>query len=33
MHSYATGDPVPIPMWAYLTVATAFAAIILSLQK
>ncbi len=30
MHSYATGDPVPIPMWAYLTVATAFAAIILA---
>ena len=33
MHSYATGDPVPIPMWAYLTVATAFAAIILAYRN
>ena len=33
MHSYATGDPVPIPMWAYLTVATAFAAIILAYKN
>lgn len=23
MHSYATGDPVPIPMWVYYTVAIA----------
>ncbi|MGJ0330716.1 cytochrome c biogenesis protein CcsA [Aliarcobacter cryaerophilus] len=33
MHSYATGDPVPIPMWAYLTVATAFTAIILAYKN
>ena len=33
MHSYATGDPVPIPMWAYLTVATAFAVIILAYKN
>ncbi|WP_066168738.1 cytochrome c biogenesis protein CcsA [Aliarcobacter cryaerophilus] len=33
MHSYATGDPVPIPMWAYVTVATAFAAIILAYKN
>ncbi|MCT7480692.1 cytochrome c biogenesis protein CcsA [Aliarcobacter cryaerophilus] len=33
MHSYATGDPVPIPMWAYLTVATAFASIILAYKN
>lgn len=33
MHSYATGDPVPIPMWAYLTVATAFATIILAYKN
>lgn len=33
MHSYATGDPVPIPMWAYLTVVTAFAAIILAYKN
>ncbi|MEM5557505.1 cytochrome c biogenesis protein CcsA [Aliarcobacter cryaerophilus] len=33
MHSYATGDPVPIPMWAYLTVATAFAAIMLAYKN
>ena len=33
MHSYATGDPVPIPTWAYVTVATAFAAIILAFRN
>ena len=33
MHSYATGDPVPIPMWAYLTVETAFAAVILAYKN
>ncbi len=33
MHSYATGDPVPIPTWAYVTVATAFAAIILAYRN
>ena len=33
MHSYATGDPVPNPTWAYVTVATAFAAIILAFRN
>lgn len=33
MHSYATGDPVPIPTWAYLTVATAFIAIFLAYKN
>ena len=30
MHSYATGDPVPIPTWAYLTVSTAIITILLA---
>jgi len=33
MHSYATGDPVPIPTWAYVTVITAFLAIILAYRN
>ncbi|WP_418186323.1 cytochrome c biogenesis protein CcsA [Aliarcobacter vitoriensis] len=33
MHSYATGDPVPIPTWAYVTVITAFLAIILAYKN
>ncbi|RBQ31407.1 cytochrome C biogenesis protein [Arcobacter sp. FW59] len=33
MHSYATGDPVPIPTWAYVTVTTAFLAIILAYKN
>ncbi|QKF73324.1 cytochrome c biogenesis protein [Aliarcobacter faecis] len=33
MHSYATGDPVPIPTWAYVTVATALLAIILAYRN
>ena len=33
MHSYATGDPVPIPTWAYVTVATAFIAILLAYRN
>ncbi|WP_228703427.1 cytochrome c biogenesis protein CcsA [Aliarcobacter skirrowii] len=33
LHSYATGDPVPIPTWAYVTVATAFAAIIFAYRN
>ena len=33
MHSYATGDPVPIPTWAYVTVATALAAIFLAYRN
>ena len=33
MHSYATGDPVPIPTWAYVTVATALAAILLAYRN
>ncbi|PWE19897.1 cytochrome C biogenesis protein [Aliarcobacter skirrowii] len=33
LHSYATGDPVPIPTWAYVTVATAFTAIIFAYRN
>ncbi len=33
MHSYATGDPVPIPMWVYVVTATVFAVIILAYRK
>ena len=33
LHSYATGDPVPVPTWAYVTVATAFAAIIFAYRN
>jgi cytochrome c-type biogenesis protein CcsB len=33
MHSYATGDPVPIPTWAYVTVATAFISILLAYRN
>ncbi|WP_419677503.1 cytochrome c biogenesis protein CcsA [Aliarcobacter lanthieri] len=33
MHSYATGDPVPIPTWAYVTVTTAFIAILLAYRN
>jgi hypothetical protein len=27
MHSYATGDPVPIPMWVYVLTALVFVVI------
>ena len=33
MHSYATGDPVPIPTWVYYTVATVFITIALAYRK
>lgn len=33
MHSYATGDPVPFPTWAYITISIAFLAIILSYKN
>ncbi len=33
MHSYATGDPVPIPTWAYVTVATALITIALAYRN
>ncbi|MDX1809540.1 MAG: cytochrome c biogenesis protein CcsA [Sulfurospirillaceae bacterium] len=33
MHSYATGDPVPIPTFVYYTVATVFAVIVLSFRN
>lgn len=33
MHSYATGDPVPIPMWVYYTTATVFITIILAYKN
>jgi cytochrome c-type biogenesis protein CcsB len=33
MHSYATGDPVPIPTWAYVVTAMVFVVIALSYRK
>ncbi len=33
MHSYATGDPVPIPMWAYVTTALVFVTIALAYKN
>ncbi|WP_331775504.1 cytochrome c biogenesis protein CcsA [Sulfurospirillum sp. 1612] len=33
MHSYATGDPVPIPTFVYYTVATVFAVIVLAFRN
>ena len=33
MHSYATGDPVPIPTWVYVVTATVFAVIALAFKK
>lgn len=33
MHSYATGDPVPFPTWAYITISIAILAIILSYKN
>ena len=33
MHSYATGDPVPIPSWVYSTVATLFILILIAYRK
>ena len=33
MHSYATGDPVPIPTWVYYTVALVFVTIALAFRN
>ncbi|QKF81927.1 cytochrome c biogenesis protein CcsA [Halarcobacter ebronensis] len=33
MHSYATGDPVPIPMWVYYVTATVFVTIALAYKN
>lgn len=33
MHSYATGDPVPIPTWAYVTVTVAILSIVLAYRN
>ena len=33
MHSYATGDPVPIPMWAYVTFTIVIVTIILAFKN
>ena len=33
MHSYATGDPIPIPLWVYLTFAAITILIILAYRK
>jgi cytochrome c-type biogenesis protein CcsB len=33
MHSYATGDPVPIPTWAYVLTALVFTVTILASRK
>ncbi|MEA3288884.1 MAG: cytochrome c biogenesis protein CcsA [Campylobacterota bacterium] len=33
MHSYATGDPVPVPMWVYVLTALVFVVIAVSSRK
>ena len=33
MHSYATGDPVPIPTWAYVTVSIVIITILLAIKN
>ncbi len=33
MHSYATGDPVPIPMWVYVLTTLVFVVIVLASRK
>ncbi|WP_228263185.1 cytochrome c biogenesis protein CcsA [Aliarcobacter thereius] len=33
MHSYATGDPVPIPMWAYFTTIVAIMTVVLAYRN
>jgi len=33
MHSYATGDPVPIPIWVYILTIMIFFTIILASKK
>jgi len=33
MHSYATGDPVPIPTWVYVLTAMVFVVIVIAFRK
>ncbi len=33
MHSYATGDPIPIPTWAYVTVSIVIITILLAMKN
>ena len=33
MHSYATGDPVPIPTWVYVVTAMVFTIIAIAWRK
>jgi len=33
MHSYATGDPVPIPTWAYVTLSIVIVTILLAIRN
>jgi ABC-type transport system involved in cytochrome c biogenesis permease subunit len=33
MHSYATGDPVPIPTWAYITFSIVIITILLAVKN
>ena len=33
MHSYATGDPVPIPTWVYVLTAMVFVVIAIASRK
>ncbi|WP_448635597.1 hypothetical protein [Pedobacter panaciterrae] len=33
LHSYAQGDPVPIPSWVYITLAVVFALAFVSYRR
>jgi len=33
LHSYAKGDPVPIPSWVYITIAVVFVLAVVSYQR
>ncbi|MBL0702727.1 MAG: hypothetical protein JJV95_01915, partial [Sulfurospirillum sp.] len=33
MHSYATGDPVPVPIWVYIVALIVLVSILLSYPK
>jgi purine-cytosine permease-like protein len=33
MHSYATGDPVPVPTWVYVLTALVFTVIAIAFRK
>jgi purine-cytosine permease-like protein len=33
LHSYATGDPLPIPTWVYVVVALVFFTILFAYKK